>query len=87
MDEKKESCQRCGAKITPKTKRAKFCSDKCRVYWNRENPKVSLKNFNKGNKDIKPITDPKPKKDYDINTMPDPKKDRIAYMKWIRENT
>lgn len=37
MDEKREKCKRCGAKMNPKTKRAEFCSPKCKVYWHREN--------------------------------------------------
>ena len=40
MDEKKEKCKRCGVNIEPKTKRAEFCSPKCKVYWHRENPKI-----------------------------------------------
>lgn len=42
MDEKKEKCKRCGAKITPKTKRAEFCSNKCKVYWHREKKRKVL---------------------------------------------
>ena len=43
MDEKKEKCKRCGIKIEPKTKRAEFCSPKCKVYWHRENSKAVVK--------------------------------------------
>lgn len=68
MKVKKESCKYCSQKIEAKTTRAEFCSDKCRVYWNREHPKVSLKNFNKTTNDVKSLT-PKPEtSDYTINT-------------------
>lgn len=36
MKKKVETCLYCGEKISPKTTRMKFCSSKCRVYWNRE---------------------------------------------------
>ena len=36
MKKKRETCKYCGKKIEPKTTRGEFCSDKCRVYWNRE---------------------------------------------------
>lgn len=30
-----KKCKRCGNEFTPKNPKGKFCSDKCRVYWNR----------------------------------------------------
>lgn len=35
--DKKEACEYCGKKMEAKQRNKKFCSDKCRVYWNREN--------------------------------------------------
>jgi ribosomal protein L24E len=37
MKKKRETCKYCGEKMDAKTTRQEFCSDKCRVYWNREN--------------------------------------------------
>jgi len=70
MDEKKEKCKRCGVKIEPKTKRAEFCSPKCKVYWHREHPKVNLKNFNKPTNSVKPITEKKETSNFVVNTRP-----------------
>jgi UDP-N-acetylmuramyl pentapeptide synthase len=47
MKYKKETCKYCGGKMKAKTTRAEFCSPNCKVYWHRENPKETLKNFNK----------------------------------------
>jgi len=57
MDEKKEKCKRCGSLITPKTKRAEFCSQKCKVYWHREK-KRGLNNLTKPNLEVKPFEQP-----------------------------
>lgn len=32
---------KCGQMFDPKKPKARFCSDKCRVYWNRAKGKVS----------------------------------------------
>lgn len=37
MKQRLENCKYCGNKLADGTTRKKFCSDKCRVYWNREN--------------------------------------------------
>lgn len=36
MKKKRETCKYCGEKMDAKTTRQEFCSDKCRVYWNRD---------------------------------------------------
>lgn len=33
---KRETCLYCGEKMESKTAKKKFCSEKCKVYWNRE---------------------------------------------------
>ena len=37
--DKKETCEYCNEKMESKNRNKRFCSDKCRVYWNRENKK------------------------------------------------
>lgn len=37
MKKKRETCKYCSEKMEAKTTRQEFCSDKCRVYWSREN--------------------------------------------------
>lgn len=68
MDEKKEKCKRCGVAISPKTKRAEFCSQKCKVYWWRmkrandrlmESVSPSIPDYyNKQTNEIKPPKQP-----------------------------
>jgi hypothetical protein len=36
MIKKKENCEYCGEKMESKTAKKRFCSDKCRVYFNRQ---------------------------------------------------
>lgn len=36
MIKKKENCEYCGEKMESKTAKKRFCSTKCRVYFNRE---------------------------------------------------
>lgn len=52
MIKKKENCEYCGEKMDSKTAKKRFCSEKCRVYYNRETnkapfitetPKISIK--------------------------------------------
>ncbi len=38
MKKKNENCKYCGDKLEAKTTRREFCSNKCKVYWHRENP-------------------------------------------------
>jgi endogenous inhibitor of DNA gyrase (YacG/DUF329 family) len=35
MIKKKENCEYCGEKMESKTAKKRFCSEKCRVYFNR----------------------------------------------------
>ena len=35
---KRKFCIYCNQEMESKTTKKRFCSDKCRVYWNRENP-------------------------------------------------
>ena len=49
MKEKKQNCKYCGKELEAKTTRREFCSNKCKVYWHRENVadeklKVALNN-------------------------------------------
>jgi hypothetical protein len=37
MKKKKEKCKYCSADLEAKTTRREFCSNKCKVYWHREN--------------------------------------------------
>jgi predicted nucleic acid-binding Zn ribbon protein len=36
MIKKKENCKYCGEKMESRTAKKSFCSEKCRVYFNRE---------------------------------------------------
>lgn len=47
MKYKRENCKYCGEKMEAKTTRAEFCSNKCRVYWNRENVTEVVKENNR----------------------------------------
>lgn len=47
MIKKRDTCLYCEEQMESETAKKKFCSDKCKVYWHRENPKVTLKNYNK----------------------------------------
>jgi len=35
--DKKNTCEYCEENMQPKNRNKRFCSDKCRVYFNREN--------------------------------------------------
>ena len=37
MKEKKQKCKYCGGDLNARTTRREFCSNKCKVYWHREN--------------------------------------------------
>jgi hypothetical protein len=39
--DKKDSCEYCEEKMDSKYRNKRFCSDRCRVYWNREDKKKS----------------------------------------------
>ena len=40
--DKKERCEYCEEKMVALNRNKRFCSDKCRVYFNRENAKAVL---------------------------------------------
>lgn len=57
--EKRKICEYCESEMEAINRNKKFCSDKCRVYWNREHPKViSFKTVTQG-KSSKPTEKPK----------------------------
>lgn len=71
-----KECLRCGHEFEPKNPKGKFCSDVCRVYWNRmkkANDKLgeavfsSINDFNKQTNEIKPPE--QPTTNYTINTQ------------------
>jgi endogenous inhibitor of DNA gyrase (YacG/DUF329 family) len=68
MKQKKEKCKYCSADLEAKTTRREFCSNKCKVYWHREN-KVELNNLNVPT-NTKKIEPPKTS-NVAINTKPD----------------
>lgn len=84
MIKKRENCLYCGEKMESKTAKKKFCSDKCKVYWHRENPKNKagvVKNIS-NNKDINISTNiEKPKKE----EMPE-NLSKSEMLRWFREH-
>jgi hypothetical protein len=78
MKGKKESCEYCGKKIEPKTTRAKFCSEKCRVYFWREKktPSVQIKDATKPTNTPPEPTKKPPATNYSINTNIPPAPER-----------
>lgn len=52
--EKRSHCLYCEKEMDAAYRNKRFCSDKCRVYWNRENPKVQIKNLNEATNEKKP---------------------------------
>lgn len=70
MIKKREACLYCGGKMESKTAKKKFCSDKCKVYWHRENhTEMKIIDANKQTQEIKSITHEPPKTNYTINTV------------------
>ena len=89
--EKRSNCDYCGEKMESKYRSKRFCSDMCRVYFNRENkgnnPPIEVKDFTKPTNVVVP--NDTPKSNYSINTkkeMP-PGLGRVAQMRWLRENS
>lgn len=73
--EKNTICKYCGGELNAKNRNKKFCSDKCRVYYNRENPtepKIILTDLTKPNKEIKPVDVKKPITNTVIDTSKPP---------------
>lgn len=69
MKQRLENCKYCGKKLEDGTTRKEFCSDIHRVYWHRENPKVTLKNFNNKTNEVSDVTKPAETTNYTINTV------------------
>lgn len=76
MKQKSEKCLYCDQKLEPKTTRQRFCSDKCRVYWNRDNAKVKISDLTQPTSVLKPKE--QPKTNFSINTTPHQKIAPIA---------
>ena len=51
--DKKVNCDYCNKPLEAKYRSKRFCDDKCRVYWNRENPK-HISNLNKKTEVLEP---------------------------------
>lgn len=72
MIKKIENCLYCDKKMESKTAKKKFCSDRCKVYWNREKKAAKgtfqVKDENKPTTTVKNLTESKPKSNYTINT-------------------
>jgi len=85
----KTKCLFCEQDYLKKTKRGLFCTPKCKVYWHRENPKVTLKNFNNQSKGTTKWEEKKAAQHESINTdiAPDLTKDKGAYLKWLRNQS
>lgn len=68
--EKSSHCQYCNKPMEAEYRNKKFCSDKCRVYFNRENKvkKVSVSDFTKPANVVKPITEKPQTSNFTINT-------------------
>jgi hypothetical protein len=71
MKQKSEKCLYCDQKLEPKTTRQRFCCDKCRVYWNRDNAKVKVSDLTTPTGVLKPQE--QAKTNYSINTIPEQK--------------
>lgn len=54
MKLKTENCLYCDKKLEAKTTRQRFCSDKCRVYWNRDNAKIKVSDLTQPTGVLKP---------------------------------
>lgn len=71
MKQKSEKCLYCDQKLEPKTTRQRFCSDKCRVYWNRDNAKIKISDLTTTMNVLK--AHERAKTNYSINTITDKK--------------
>lgn len=69
MKQRLEKCKYCDGKLAEGTTRKEFCSDKCRVYWNRENPRVTLKNFNSQTNEVPNVTNLPETTNHTVNTI------------------
>lgn len=90
---KRDTCEYCGKQMEAKYRNKRFCSDRCRTYFNREKPKVKITDLNKDLEQGQPMTPKPPKTDKTINTIQPSEKEmpaglnRIQQMRWMRENS
>lgn len=56
----------CGKEFDPNKPKQKFCSDKCRVYYSRENSSPKIQNLTNPTHEVKPFE--QPKTNFAINT-------------------
>lgn len=59
-----KKCLQCGSEFEPKNPKGKFCSDKCRVYWNRKKGGLKTAGFTEDGKKLQmyiPVVSPEPK--------------------------
>lgn len=82
---KRTNCLYCGKEMESEYRSKKFCTDKCRVYFNRETPKIKIQDLTTPTNVVKPITELPKTTNKVISTMPDPK-NKAAYFKWLRDN-
>lgn len=66
--DKNTHCGYCGNEMEAKYRNKRFCSDKCRIYFNRENKKIEVKDLDETSKIVKPITDKPKETNFSINT-------------------
>jgi predicted RNA-binding Zn-ribbon protein involved in translation (DUF1610 family) len=71
MKQKSDKCLYCGKKLEPKTTRQRFCCDKCRVYWNRDNARVKVSDSMQPTNVLRP--EEQAKTSHSINTIQEPK--------------
>lgn len=62
--DKRTNCEYCDKVLDAKYRSKRFCDDKCRIYWNRENLKV-----------VKPVIPPEPQNE--VKEEP-PKKEEFS---------
>ncbi len=70
MIQKVENCIYCNKKMESKTAKKRFCSDKCRVYYNRESGEANKqKNTNDTQRQIvQNLTKEQPTSNFHVNT-------------------
>lgn len=84
---KRTTCEYCEKAMEAEYRNKRFCSDKCRVYWNRENPKVKVVDFTKPTNIIKSFE--QPKTNFTINTVPEVMPDGLNWkekLDWKRNH-
>ena len=79
--DKNTNCEYCGKDLEAKYRSKRFCDDKCRVYFNRENkpPKIEVKDLTAPTEEVKPKETPTT--NYAVDTAPVFKND-VERMIW-----